>query len=172
MLQSSVPNLGERAGPWVVDERSRHPSGRNGAGQPDVGQRGGGTGGEMRIRHDVPVADPLADALVAQPGLLLEDVRGDDADGVRERVLDEVRAAWRGEADEVTATDELDFAGGPSPRKAPSPEPESPEGIRSEREVRHRFDCDFAERHPRRLIIHRDRRRGRPRKQGGSDPPS
>ena len=129
----------------------------------------------MRVFHRVEVAEPLPDAIVAQPGPLLNDVRG-QAEGARAQVAEEVRAAWKEEAGEVASADDLDFASGRTPSvSAPaSSESTSEPTARPEAEVRHRFhrDRDDDERHPRRLIIERDQRRGRPPKKAGSDPPS
>lgn len=71
----------------------------------------------MRVFHNVPIAEPLPDAIVAQPGPLSSEVleaireRRAPADGiaVREQVLEEVRGAWRDEASEVLELDTLDF---------------------------------------------------------------
>ena len=145
----------------------------------------------MRVFHGVKVAGPNASALVAQPGPLLHEVldelrggaRGRVNTDARVRVLDEVRAAWVEEAGEVIAADELDFAGAaaPPPRTSAGTTPEATDDpvtkdrARREPDVRHRFDRDGEDgtELPRRVIIHRDRRRGRPpKKPRGSDPPS
>ncbi len=132
-----------------------------------------------RVFLGAEVAAPLPDAIVAQPGPLLRECAG-IPQGVRTEVLDEARAAWRSEAGQVVAFEELDFAGAATASSASvsvsrSSEPQSaePHDDRSEPEVRHRFHRDRDERvaHPRRLIIQRDRRRGRPRNPDGSDPP-
>ena len=60
----------------------------------------------MRVFHRVEVAEPLSDAIVAQPGPLLNDVRG-QAEGARAQVAEEVRAAWKEEAGEVASADDL-----------------------------------------------------------------
>jgi hypothetical protein len=152
------------------------------AGQPAVFPHG--TYG-MRVFHGVEVASPRPDAIVAQPGPLLHEVVQGARSGARVQVLDEVRAAWADEASEVVAMDELDFASAAAPqmRAEPSAGSDAPEEhgategrARREAEVhyrRHRDSDDGAD-HARRLIIERDRRRGRPtkKKPGGSDPPS
>jgi hypothetical protein len=155
----------------------------------------------MRVFHGVDVAEPLPDAIVAKPGPLLHEVieeieeareGGAPLPDDRVAVLDEVRAAWRDEASEVVGADELDFAKAAAPAaSAPaqaeqrtsadghdsttaSSDPKA-ERERPEPEARHRFHCDqdHGGTRPRRLIVHRDRRRGRPRKKRGrSDPPS
>jgi hypothetical protein len=149
----------------------------------------------MRVFHGVEVEEPRPDAIVARPGPLLHEVLRDLEAGARDagahvQVLDEVRAAWAEEADEVVATDELDFGcaapansaasaeiDGPSQQDGLSPHDDATKKrARREAEVRHRLDreSDAGGDHPRRLIIERDRRRGRPskKKPGGSDPPS
>ena len=60
----------------------------------------------MRVFHRVEVAEPLSDAIVAQPGPLLNDVRG-QAEGARAQLAEEVRAAWKEEAGEVASADDL-----------------------------------------------------------------
>lgn len=141
----------------------------------------------MRVFHGVKVAGPQPSAIVAQPGPLLDEVleqlrganRHVDID-TRVRVLDEVRAAWVEEAEEIIVADELDFAGAaPPPRASEATTPEATddpavkERARREPMIHHRFDGDEGGAHPRRVITHRDRRRGRPpKKPGGSDPPS
>jgi hypothetical protein len=145
----------------------------------------------MRVFHGVPDADPHPSAIVAQPGPLLHEVldglgsgasRAADLDS-RVQVLEETRAAWADEAGEVIVTDELDFVGSAPPpnRTSDATETEATDdggatnGRVREPEVRHRFDhdSDAGAEHPRRLINHRDRRRGRPsKKPGGADPPS
>ncbi len=60
-------------------------------------------------------AEPHRDAIVARPGPLLDEVKAEledgcrDADNGRVKVLEEVRAAWREEAADIVAVDELDF---------------------------------------------------------------
>ncbi len=143
----------------------------------------------MRVFHGAEVAAPKADAIVAQPGPLLHEVMAEleqcQADGARDteraQVLEQVRTAWSAEASEITAAHELDFASAVAPRatevnSSGSSEP-ADEEPRPEPEVRHRFhrEHDDGRAHPRRLIVHRDRRRGRPKKKKGSgrsDPPS
>jgi hypothetical protein len=145
----------------------------------------------MRVFHGVEVAEPRADALVAQPGPLLHEVMvelergrdGERVEGDRAQVLEAVRAAWRAEASEIAAADELDFANAVSRRPADvsSSVPEATSADepppRPEPETRHRFhrEQDDGRPHARRVVIHRDRRRGRPKKKKGpgrSDPPS
>ncbi len=60
----------------------------------------------MRVFHRVEVAEPLSDAIVAQPGPLLNDVRG-QAEGARAQLAEEVRGAWKEEAGEVASADDL-----------------------------------------------------------------
>jgi hypothetical protein len=128
----------------------------------------------MRVFHGVEVAEPRLDAIVAQPGPLLNDVlealRGEERSDARVQVLDEVRAAWVEEASEVVAADELDFAGA-APATTEEQSATEPRA-RREPEVRHRFhsDRDEGREHARRLIIERDRRSSK--KPGGSDPPA
>lgn len=137
----------------------------------------------MRVFHGAQVAPARDGAIVAQPGPLLAQI-GLASDGERARLVEEVRAAWREEADEVATVDELDFASAeraqPAPSAAATAQPElsaaaMAQPARPEPEVRHRFDreADTAATHARRIVIERDRRRGRPhRKPGRSDPPS
>jgi hypothetical protein len=135
----------------------------------------------MRVFHRVPVADPLPDAIVAQPGPLLDEVleeqrqRKSEASnanepGVRAQLLDEVRAVWRDEAAQVAELDTLDFVDGRYAEVSEQAEPPSDRLARPEPRVRHRFDRELERRapHPRRIITKRDRRRGRP---PGAAPP-
>ena len=128
-------------------------------------------------------AEPHPDAIVARPGPLLDEVKAElenacrDAESGHVQVLEEVRAAWRDEAAEVVAVDELDFEDPSSSSSGPAesrsgtarvePQEETPRPVA---EVRHRFDRDrdAPATHPRRLVIERDRRNNK----GRSDPPS
>jgi putative transposase len=140
----------------------------------------------MRRFHRVPVAEPHPEAIVARPGPSLNDVlvtiaeqsARNEAQPPREPTLEQIRAAWTAEAADLAARGELDFVA-ETPASSPSPttntEGEEPSEKRTRREPRrrHRFDPDLDEARPQpcRLIIHRDRRRGRPRKPTGDGPP-
>ena len=153
-----------------------------------------------RVYHGAPVDDVSHDALVAQPGPLLEDVKAElareqrDRDAVRERtrdIVDEVREAWRDEAAEVVADAELNRVEvvhvAAARRRGPKESGggdgaaggdvgdvgEDEAADRGPAVVRHRFDRRRRET-ARRMVILRDRRRGRPRRgdaSHGSDPP-
>ena len=129
-----------------------------------------GTYGQ-RVFHGAKVNEPYVDALLAQPGPLLHEVmaelEGDDRQPVdRKAVLEEVRQALVEEAPSLVEEGELDY------RKSDPSEP-SEEGQRPEPETIHRMDPKRQYRgNPRRLIVRRDARRGRPKNKRGADPPS
>lgn len=141
----------------------------------------------MRVFHGAQVAEPKPDAIVAQPGPLLHEVRAEieqrkvrqTGRSTREQLLTEVRAAWTEEAAQIANAGDLEFATPSSSRTAEQSIASAlsdDEESRPAPEVRHRFhrEQDNGRPHARRLIIHRDRRRGRPKKNGkaSSDPPS
>ena len=128
-----------------------------------------GTYGQ-RVFHGAPVREPYEDALLAQPGPLLHEVLEEleqrPARSVdRAASLDEVRDDIVERAGEVVEASELDYR---------EPDPEECDGEeRPPAKTKHRSDRrpSWGE-NPRRLIVRRDARRGRPRKPRGSDPPS
>lgn len=128
----------------------------------------------MRVFHRAKVAEPDPEALLAQPGPLLhevlEDLEHGPAPSVEERneMLDEVRATWANEADEVVAQDELNYRE-PSPDETAHGGPED----RPEMATVHRSEPRRNWRvRPRRVVTRRDARRGRSPKKRGSDPPT
>jgi putative transposase len=129
-----------------------------------------GTYGQ-RVFHGAPVGEPCEDALLAQPGALLHEVleeleesSGGPVD--REAVLDEAREDIVERAAGVVEESELDYRA--PDRSAPREDDERPPA-----ETKHRSDPRRTwPENPRRLIVRRDARRGRPRRQSGSDPPS
>ena len=113
---------------------------------------------------------PHANALLAQPGPLLHEVledlgrEGHDRidrtallDGVRQTLADEAAL----QADDAEA-DFRESENGGSRSEGARPEPET---------VHWRDPKTRRGEHPRRLIVRRDARRGRPKKKHGSDPP-
>jgi hypothetical protein len=139
----------------------------------------------MRVRHNAPIAaEPRPGALVTQPGPLLCDIQAELDQGLRlrarndlhggaVRLLDQVRTAITDEAHELCALAELDFEATAAPAIV------DPRGTPADLPVivRHRFAIprDNAQAPARRLIILRDRRRGRPPRNSprhGADPPS
>lgn len=137
---------------------------------------------EMRVRHRAPVAaEPNQGALVAQPGPLLCDVQAELHAGERPRtrdelrahavqMLDDVRTAVTDEAAELCAHAELDFEqpGAGDASASADPHPDRPVI------TRHRFSRprDGVDATARRIIVLRDRRRGRPAATvRGADPP-
>jgi hypothetical protein len=137
----------------------------------------------MRVFHNASVAEPLAEAIVAKPGPLLDEVleelgaakNGTERAAARGLILEQVRGAWRDEAAAVVEHDTLDFDG-PKPTLPSTSEKDGiavDPDVRPEPRTRHRFDreLDRGARHPRRIITIRDRRRGRPSKPRGTDPP-
>jgi hypothetical protein len=125
----------------------------------------------MRVFHGAKVAEPDPEALLAQPGPLLheilEELEHGPAPSVEERdeMLEEVRSTWTHEADEIVEHDELNYR-----EHDPEEAPDSDE--RPELETVHRSEPRKNWRvHPRRIVTRRDRRRGRPPKKRGADPP-
>jgi len=154
----------------------------------------------MRVYHGAPVEpEPALEARVTRPGPLLSDVEAALAQRRHDRVAlraasealcEEVREAWREEAADIVEETELDLAtaqplavrtrlaAGAEHESGRMDEPATDEGARAPAVVRHRFDPrrnDEVLRAARRLIVLRDRRRGRPARRGekkhGSDPP-
>jgi len=150
-----------------------------------------------RVYRGAPVDDVSPDALVAKPGPLLDDVKAElarerrDRDAVREgmaNLVNEVREAWRDEAAEVVADAELNrvevvhVAGRRRPKQSGNQDgldgdaqgaEDSADADRGPAVVRHRFDKRRRET-ARRMVVLRDRRRGRPKRgdtSHGSDPP-
>ena len=133
----------------------------------------------MRVLHDAPVVTgPKPGALVTLPGPLLSDIVAELETGsrpsgeqvLREQgfvVLEQVRNAFRDEATELCTQDELDFEHGGTATRG------EPQGTHSDRAdsndgpvvTRHRFSplsTEVPAGTARRVIVHRDRRRGRP----------
>lgn len=143
-----------------------------------------------RVHHGAPTEpEPSPGARVALPGPRLEDVQAITRRGRRPAfespvaLLEEVRGAFTDEAADIVADAELDLAeaapvrprrttSSPLPSKPEHPSDPAPTD-RKPVVVRHRFDSR-AEATARRLIVLRDRRRGRPassQTRHGSDPP-
>ncbi len=130
-----------------------------------------GTYGQ-RVYHGAPVADrPDDDALLAQPGALLDEVLDDLVENPaspadRVAALNEVRADIVASATATVEANELDYRSEGCAQSSTSADRPPPE-------TRHRSDPrPRAGTNPRRLIIRRDTRRGRPRKHRSGDPPS
>ena len=129
-----------------------------------------GTYGQ-RVFHGADVKAPYDNALLAEPGPLLhevmEELESGSADPTdRAELLDTVREMLIEEVPALVEDNELDY------RKTDPNEPRE-EGERPPPETRHRLDRKPQYReNPRRLIVRRDARRGRPKKKRGSDPPS
>jgi hypothetical protein len=140
---------------------------------------------EMRVRHRVPLTQSNNGALVTEPGPLLCDVIAELDAGLRLRsrndvrdqaaqMLDEVRAAVADEATELVEHSELDFEQRGVERVAHAAKDRS--GPDAPVIIRHRFARarDGADAIARRVIVLRDRRRGRPTTTAtrhGADPP-
>jgi putative transposase len=129
-----------------------------------------GTYGQ-RVYHGASVSQPYDDALLAQPGALLEEVlaeldTGANEAGDRESVLEEVREDLAHGTRTVVDESELDYRR-PDP-DAPVEDGERPPPVTMHKNDRRRSWTE----NPRRLIVRRDSRRGRPPKEPGSDPPS
>jgi putative transposase len=128
-----------------------------------------GTYGQ-RVFHGAPVRAPYDDALLAQPGPLLhevlEELEADPGEPIdRASVLDEVRDDIANGAAAVVDESELDY-------RRPDLEEPLKAGERPPPETKHRSDTRRVwPKNPRRLIVRRDARRGRPPKTPGSDPP-
>jgi hypothetical protein len=130
---------------------------------------------QMRVLHRGSADSvPLPDAIVAMPGPSLADVMAELGRGpvTRDEVfadtaslLDEVRDAFAEEADEIVVHDTLSLDDDPPPASVDSDEGDK----RSVIVVRHRFSRRSDEEPARRVVVLRDRRRGRPRH--GNDPP-
>ncbi len=129
-----------------------------------------GTYGQ-RIFHGAPVKEPYDDALLAQPGPLLHEVleelerdAGEPVD--RASVLEGVREDIAQGAEAAVEENELDY-------REPEAKHQREAGERPPAETKHRNDARRTwKANPRRLIVRRDARRGRPPKPPGSDPPS
>ncbi len=115
--------------------------------------------------------EPYENALLAQPGPLLHEVMEEFEDGTveptdRVELLDAVRETLTEEVPDLVGDSALDY-------RKPDADEAGEEGERPPPETKHRLDRkrEYRE-NPRRLIIRRDARRGRPKKKRGSDPPS
>jgi len=84
----------------------------------------------------------------------------------RVELLEAVRETLAEEVPELVEDSSLDY-------RKPDPDEPQDEGERPPPETKHRLDRkrEYRE-NPRRLIIRRDARRGRPKKKRGADPPS
>lgn len=129
-----------------------------------------GTYGE-RVFNGARVKEPYEDALLAQPGPLLHEVMAEFENGTPEptdrvELLEAVRETLTEEVPEFVEDSTLDY-------RKPDPDEPRDEGERPPPETKHRLDRkrEYRE-NPRRLIIRRDVRRGRPKKKRGADPPS
>ena len=128
-----------------------------------------GTYGQ-RVFHGSDVAEPYDDALLAHPGALLheviEELRGADAPRPVDRaaVVEEARADVVDGAAAMVEASELDYR-----RSEPAEASDSARPI----VTRHQNDPrSSVQGNPRRIVVRRDVRRGRPKKRRGSDPPS
>ena len=142
---------------------------------------------EMRVAFDAKVAEPDAEAIVCQPGPLLSEVKAAlearaparEAREQRKRQQREMFAAlgeaWKEEAESLSEAVDLDFARGDSERSERGERaPSESRAVRPQPEERHVSDRDppsKATPHARRLIIKRDRRRGRPSGRWSQAPP-
>ena len=128
---------------------------------------------KMRKLLDVSVEAPDPSMLITGPEPTLEEVKAElrenpraaDDERVHERVselLSDVAGAFRAEALEVVKTDALELVS--EPRRVPQELID--ESSRPETLVQHRFDKRVPT-EARRIVVHRDARRGRPRKGGG-----
>lgn len=150
----------------------------------------------MRVRHGVPLEGEPIGQLVTRPGPLLCDVRGRlESDAARRAQLRgsarelerDVRAAFDEEARDILNHTELDVSDttasvAPSARSGTSRETTDAAGeIAKNRtaraaddssQVRHRFDRTADDPRAARVVVLRDRRRGRPASRRGGDPPA
>ncbi len=156
---------------------------------------------QMRVQHDVPVADPeLGTAIVTRPGSTLRDVqlmleqRADHGQAtpdphVRIELLDRTREALIEEAEAICehAADGMDFHGpqhstlrnearANNDHRSEQAEPAAAKESTRAATVRHRFEkrrSDGGNADAPRIVTLRDRRRGRPPgTRHGSDPPA
>jgi hypothetical protein len=140
---------------------------------------------QMRVVHRAPVeTSPMPDAIVAMPGPLLCDVKAEleRSRAPREQtlvatraLLDEVSGAFAHEAVEIERHNAVAFDDVPIPGSSKPDTTEDPDGTEPHSViVRHRFGkrnpVDKSE--ARRIVVLRDRRRGRPSSnRRGNDPP-
>lgn len=139
----------------------------------------------IRVQHGAEVAEPHEDALVTAPGMTLDEVKEElaNAQGARARglELDPIRDAFRDEAGDIVEVEDVELVrASPSVTSSsaakPSSENAEAEQARPGPQARHRLspgtsDAERAgEGGASRVIVLRDRRRGRPKK--SSDPPA
>jgi len=148
-----------------------------------------GTYAERVYRGAPVVSAPSPDAIAARPGLTLAEAKAmlgqraaDDMRSTAHAVAEEVRAAWADEATDVAAENRLDVHEPTTERTAPAAVAEAGEGAdagegdtaRPPALTRHRFAPRAGARErAARIVVLRDRRRGRPPGvRHGSDPPA
>lgn len=129
------------------------------------------------VHYGQPVqSEPPQGALVAMPGPLLSDLSFDGSHREQSfELLQNVQDAFSDEAEQIATEYEVaPTAGQPQTAAQPQPSTEAAEDEESDEGpevvVRHRFGPRTKKR-PRRIVVLRDRRRGRPNKRHGSDPP-
>jgi hypothetical protein len=133
----------------------------------------------MRVQHGAELAEPHEDALVTAPGLTLDEVTEElaNAEGARERELelDSIRDAFRDEADDIVEAEDVELVRASpsiatSGAASPSSENARTEQARPGPQARHRFTRGTSESErageggASRVVVLRDRRRGRPKK--------
>ena len=138
-----------------------------------------------RVQHGVEVAEPHGDALVALPGMTLDEVKAELANGEGARAreleleLEPIRDAFRDEAGDIVEVEDVELV----PTSPPVPTSSASSSASAETEpawpgprARHRFtpgasDAERAgEGGASRVVVLRDLRRGRPPKKS-TDPP-
>lgn len=133
---------------------------------------------KARVHEGAPVEDgPLEGAVVTAPGATLDEVKAElaqqGADGktnleARHALLDEVRAAFEEEANEVVSEESVELLRRTSHSAPPAQSDERGVAVRRRADPRPR---DHGR--PSRIVVLRDARRGRPKStvKRGSDPP-
>ena len=172
-LEREVAASGERSG-WRGEHRETRIARRDG----DLTRSYPHGTYAARVHQGAPVeAEPPPDAVLAKPGPTLEDVQEElrtaspaereERAAARRRLTDEVKHAWDEEVEAVVEHDGLELC-----RKVPV---EAGDTVAGTVEVRHLSDRRPSERSSAaRIVTLRDKRRGRPRRNGGaegSDPP-